>query len=122
MENNNRKLTKGKIALGIVLFITGVLLFSRNMGVNIPDWLISWPMLLIAIGLISGINHQFRRPASYILILAGTVFLTDKLIPGYQIHELLFPLAITGLGIFLIFRRNRHWGNRCWHFRNKPEV
>lgn len=109
MENShNRRSPLGKIGLGLILLSFGGLLLSRNLGLYIPQWLTSWPLLLIAIGLISGIRHEFKRPGAFILILVGVVFLTDKLIPGFEMHELLFPLLITGAGIYLIINRNRN--------------
>jgi len=117
-NSNTRKPRRGKIAAGIVLVIAGALLFSKNMGVNIPDWLISVPTLLIGIGLISGIKHRFRRPGAYVLLLIGSVLMADKLNPGLQLHEAIFPIVITSLGVFLILKRNDHpFAEKCkqWH-------
>jgi len=118
-NSNTPKHRNAKIGMGLILITFGSLLMGRNLGLEIPFWLTSWPVLLIAIGIFSGIKHQFKKPGSYILILIGTVFLIDKLIPGYQFHELIFPLIITGLGVILILRRNEHNFKHCGGWHNK---
>jgi len=115
MGNNthSRKFTRGKVAIGSFLLIIGSLLLLKQQGLNLPSWLTTWPTALIGAGIVSGIIHRFQRPGAYIAILVGTVFLTDKLVPGHQIHELLFPLLITTLGIVLIVRRNHPFTRLC---------
>ncbi|WP_207534229.1 LiaF transmembrane domain-containing protein [Desertivirga arenae] len=118
METNSsykEKRSRVKVAMGLVFVIFGGLMFGSNLGLGVPSWLTSWPVLLILLGVVAGIKHQFRRPGAYVLILIGTVFLTDKLIPGFQFHELMFPLAVTSTGIFLILKRNEGAGFRHCH-------
>ena len=93
-------------------------MLSRNLGMEIPYWLTSWPVLIIALGFIAGIKHQFRKPGAYIMVLIGSVFLLKEMVPGYQVHEIAFPLAITSLGIFVILKRNDHpfaQKSKDWH-------
>jgi hypothetical protein len=56
---------------GIVILVIGLIWLLRRMGVYLPYWIFSWETLLIAIGLIIGIDNKFRNPASYILIAIG---------------------------------------------------
>lgn len=117
-KKNTSKPRTAKIALGTILVIAGTLMFGRNLGLNIPYWLTSWPLLVIMIGVISGIKHRFTKPGAYIMILIGSIFLLNDIIPGFQLHEVIFPIAITTLGIFLILKRNAHpFAERCkeWH-------
>ncbi|WP_207420952.1 LiaF transmembrane domain-containing protein [Desertivirga brevis] len=109
MENNISNKAKGsrvKVTMGIVLVVFGALMFGDNFGLAVPSWLTSWPVLLILTGIVAGIKHQFKKPGALVLILTGTVFLIDKLLPGFEFHELVFPLLVTSLGIFLILKRN----------------
>lgn len=93
-----------RIWSGIVLIGAGVLLLAYKMGAPIPAWIFTWPVLLIAIGILSGIGSKFRNPGSVIMILIGTVFLADQSIPGIDFHNYLVPVILIGLGLIFIFR------------------
>ena len=93
-----------RIWSGIVLIGVGVLLLAYKMGAPIPGWIFTWPVLLIAIGIMSGIRSKFRNPGSIIMILIGTVFLADQSIPGIDFHNYLIPVILIGLGLIFLFR------------------
>lgn len=93
-----------RIWSGIVLIGAGLLLLAYKMGAPIPGWIFTWPVLLIAIGILSGIRSKFRNPGSIIMILIGTVFLADQSIPGIDFHNYLIPVILIGLGLIFIFR------------------
>lgn len=104
-ENNIQAPRQGKATAGIIFLLLGVFMLAKTTGLaaDIPDWIISWPMLLIIIGVLSGINHQFRRPGAYFMIGIGGVFLADRIIPGVQSYDLIFPVILLALGLHLIF-------------------
>ncbi|HXS56231.1 MAG TPA: DUF5668 domain-containing protein [Hanamia sp.] len=89
---------------GIVLICAGLLLLAYKMGAPIPAWIFTWPVLLIAIGFLSGIRSKFRNPGSVIMILIGSIFLADQSIPGIDFHNYLIPIILIGLGLIFIFR------------------
>ncbi|EOR95254.1 hypothetical protein ADIARSV_1574 [Arcticibacter svalbardensis MN12-7] len=75
-----------------------------------PDWLISWPVIVIAIGVISGIKHRFSKPGAYYLIGIGTAFLADRIYPALNTYQLLFPLILLSAGLYMIFGK---YNNNC---------
>ena len=79
-------------------------LLVRQMGVGVPDWLFSWEMLLIVVGIFSGLAHAFRGPGWLIMILIGTFFLTDRLVPGLDIHRFIWPAVIIAVGLIMLIR------------------
>ncbi|WP_207427896.1 LiaI-LiaF-like domain-containing protein [Pedobacter sp. SYSU D00535] len=109
MDNTHfeKRRGKGKKWIGIIFLLLGTIMLSRSLGLFIPDWLISWPTALIAIGFFTGSRHQFRNPASYILIIIGSIFLLDRMIPYIDLGDFVFPLIIMGLGLYLLTGRNR---------------
>ena len=118
--NNPRN---GKALIGIILLVVGAILLIRQFDYFfIPGWLFSWPMWVIGWGLFIGAKSNFRKPASFILIFLGIVFLLDHTIPG--INRLLWPLAIIGFGIWLILRRHNkgeYWEKKLgdkWDWRH----
>lgn len=93
------------IYTGVIILVIGVIWLLRRLGVYLPHWVFSWEMLLIAIGVMVGIDNKFRNPSSYILIIIGGVFLIDDLfmIP-FHIMEIFWPLLVIGIGLTIIFQ------------------
>jgi predicted membrane protein len=118
MEQNNieqrfRGMRSSRIWSGILLVGTGLLLLAYKMGAPIPAWIFTWPVLLIAIGLLAGIKSRFHNPGSFILILIGGIFLADQSIPGIDFHNYIVPVILIGIGLLFIFRpKHHHCGRR----------
>jgi predicted membrane protein len=110
IRNNNR------IIAGLFLLVVGGLLMAKNMGVSIPDWIFSWQMLLITIGVFNAIAHRFRNNLWLILIIVGGVGLADKFDPTLNLHRLIWPLVIILIGLVFILRPRRHhrFDRRYW--------
>jgi predicted membrane protein len=108
--NQVRRYHGGRIWIPLGLVFVGAALMMRQLGLNMPDWLFSWQMLLIAIGVISGFAHAFRGPGWLIMILVGTFFLMDQLIPGLDIHRFIWPAVIIVVGLVMLIRPKKpHW-------------
>jgi predicted membrane protein len=91
------------------------------MGAPIPGWVFTWPVLLIAIGLLVGVKSKFHNPGSLIMILIGTVFLIDQSIPQLDFHNYIFPIILIIMGIVFILRpKGRRWDRRWerWNDRH----
>ena len=96
--NNN----SSRVWIGIFIFFAGILMLAYKMGAPLPYWLFSWPIILIGIGLIIGIQNRFRSSAPYILILIGTVFLLkENNILNFRIY--LFPIILMIIGANFFF-------------------
>ncbi len=106
--------SKGRVLTGLFLIAAGVLLFAYKMGAPLPGWLFTWPVALIAIGLLIGFKHNFRNPGGFILILIGGLNLVDRLNPGLNFHTFIAPLIIIMLGLYFIFRPRRFRHERKW--------
>ena len=108
MEQNDieryRGMKSSRIWSGLFLVIAGFLLLAYKMGAPIPGWLFTWPVLLIGIGLLTGIKSRFHNPGSYIMILIGTIFLADQSIPGINFHNYIVPSILIGIGLVFILR------------------
>ncbi|OYY22742.1 MAG: hypothetical protein B7Y69_05910, partial [Sphingobacteriia bacterium 35-40-8] len=46
---------------GLILISIGVALVLRKMDFPFPNWLFTWPMILILVGFYSGVKHKFRN-------------------------------------------------------------
>ena len=111
METNNFK-SGNRIWTGVFFVIGGFLLLGYKMGAPVPEWIFSWEVLLIAIGLLSGIKHQFRNSGWLILVAVGAVFLIDRKIPELDFHDYLVPILIIAIGALFIVRPRKKYWNR----------
>lgn len=93
------------IYTGVAILLVGLIWLLRKMGLELPYWLLSWEMLLIAIGAIIGIDTKFKNPTSYILMAIGSVFLIDDVfgIP-FRVMDYFWPLLVITVGLVIIFQ------------------
>lgn len=104
---------KGHIWAGIFLLAIGGLALVRSFGVPVPDWLFSWQMLLIAIGLFIGFRKGFRDGGWFVPIIIGGAFLANDYILDGDLRRHIWPLILITIGALFIFRpRHRH--GACW--------
>ena len=114
--NPIRGRARGRFLLPLALVIGGSLWFVRQLGVGLPEWLFSWPLWLIVIGIVSGLAHAFRGPGWLILILIGSFFLMERLVPGLEIHRFAWPAIIIMVGLIMLIRPKRpYWGGDDWN-------
>lgn len=95
---------RSKIALGVLVIAAGVIILLRQMGFPIPGWVISWPTILIGIGIISVIKHKFQKLFGYIMIGLGSIFLLKKFHPEYINTEFLWPTLMIVIGISVLYK------------------
>ena len=107
LEKVNPDPQPSRILGGVVLVVIGVLFFARKLGVDFPEWLFTWPMLLIALGIYISAKHNFKNPGGYILMVIGGVFLIERFYPEFRIHEFFWPTLLIVFGIMMIFKPKR---------------
>ncbi len=118
MEQQNDR-SRSRVMMGLFLVAAGILILAEKMGAPVPDWLISWPMALIAIGFLIGLRHNFRNPAWIILMVVGGVNLIDRIAPELNFHNYIVPFIIIAIGLFLVLRpKGSSWG-RGHEWRNR---
>ena len=94
-----------RVPTGLLLLVIGLLLLASKLGAPIPNWIFSWPMILIIIGLSIGIKSKFENPGAFIMILIGGVFLAERSIPGIDLRNYLLPFILIVLGVIFIRTR-----------------
>jgi len=98
---------KGRLWTGLILLLIGFAALLKAMMLPLPEWLFSWPLLLIVIGLFAGARNRFTGSFWFIMILVGGVFLVDHYFPDLIMKTFLWPLALIALGFFFILRPRR---------------
>jgi hypothetical protein len=112
-DHQGRGFRSGRVWAGLIVIGVGSILLARQVGADIPGWVISWPSFFIALGLFIGAKHGFKDWGWIILVLIGTTlhslnFFADDVL----YHKLIWPLAIIAVGVIIIFKprgRERFW-------------
>jgi predicted membrane protein len=123
-NSGRRRDPKGQYFIGLILLIVGGLLFARNMIPDFPRWVFSWPMILIGIGIFSGLRHGFRHPGSWILMLIGGIFLADRLSDDIYLRPYFWPILFVIGGAYFLLKPKRPW-NRNTDYdpgSDKPDI
>jgi predicted membrane protein len=115
-----RKRTHGRIWTGFLLLVIGVLLFVKTANLFFfPAWFFTWPVLLIILGLFSGLKHRFRGGFWFILILVGGFSLMNDLNPNLNLDRYEWPAIFMVLGLMFILRpRKSRWRSRRAYWTN----
>ncbi len=101
MENRDGS---SHIWTGLFLLAIGGLALARSMGAPIPNWLFSWQMLVIAIGLFIGFKKGFRDGGWFIPVIIGGFFLVNEFVLQGEMRRHIWPMILIVIGIFFIFR------------------
>jgi predicted membrane protein len=110
------KLNKSVTATTLVL--AGLLILGHNLGI-VSDYFyrifISWPMLLIVLGITSLLKRTFWP--SCIFLGTGVYFLLSRIIgvDGFPWMANYWPLFLILLGLIILFHRHRMPYSRCHH-------
>ncbi|MBS1636517.1 MAG: hypothetical protein JST26_11430 [Bacteroidetes bacterium] len=114
---------RGKIFGGILIVTAGSLFLAKELGAQIPEWVFTWKMLLIAIGLLTAVKHKFLHPAWIALVMVGGAFLIGDLYPALALKHIIWPVVLIIFGLFIIFkprRRHKPWHQwKDWHDKHQ---
>ncbi|ULT23981.1 cell wall-active antibiotics response protein [Sphingobacterium sp. E70] len=79
---------------------------NLNLGDWFPDWLFSWPTILIIIGLVIGVNSQFQKKSAIILLIIGGASLISRMMRT-DFGSVTVPIIIISLGIYFIMSKRK---------------
>lgn len=101
--------TMKKIVLGLTLIAAGIIFMLDKMNLITPevkDWLFTWPMLLMAIGVVNLFSKD-SFVAGLILIMVGGFFLIPKIIFfPFNFFSMFWPLLLIGAGVLVILKHS----------------
>lgn len=100
---NNRN-PAGRVLGGLFIISLGCLYLAKQMGIFFPDWVFTWQMFLIGLGVYIGLRSMFQNAAWFILILIGGVMMIDEFYPGVEFKQYLWPIVLISVGLFMVFR------------------
>ena len=103
MDKWNKSSSSSRICAGLVILVIGMVFLLRNFGVFIPDWIFSWPTLLIVVGLLIGFKRNFNGGGWLVMVLVGGYFIV-KDIEGSNFSQYYFATAFIIFGLYLILK------------------
>ena len=120
METNNnlnqnpqqqpQQLRKKKRSLfGLVIIGIGVWwLLSRMDILSVPPWILSWPVILMGVGIFQLVASEFKKKGGYITLAAGALFFVkqQRLLPA-EFDPYFWPVVLIGVGLAVFIGRNR---------------
>ncbi len=113
-SNFNNINQNSRVWTGIFFLVCGSILLASKLGAPIPDWVISWEMFLIALGLVIGIRSQFHNPGAFILLFIGIASLIDNHFPLLSIRNYIWPVFIILTGVYFIIRPHKKKRQKFW--------
>jgi predicted membrane protein len=110
---------------GWALLGAGSLYLLYKLGMPLPWWLFSWPMILIGVGVFQGLKSNFKNPSWLIMMLIGGVFLLEKATNGTQLRHYLVPIILISVGAFILFTKtnvvNNLLGTEKYDYQNNTD-
>lgn len=111
-EKEHEFKSKKRSIVGIIFIIVGAVLIAKKLDIipsSVSHIIISWQMLLIAIGTANILSKQNYR-SGLILITIGTFFILPKIfdIP-FEVRNMFWPAIFVVIGVLMLTVKNRHY-------------
>jgi len=116
----NRQLTSNRTLIGVVLVLAGLLLVIRNTGF-FPDFIdnviFSWPMLLVAIGLVMTLGASEKTAGIIVMAVGGFFMIPLVFRETFHMYNMFWPSIFIIVGIIFIISRRGSWSHTNLNFR-----
>ncbi len=106
IERSANNFRSGRAMGGLVIVIVGVFILLNRMGLDLPGWLFSFPMIPIAIGFYIGARHRFQNFNWLIPVAFGVVLLVFNEV-DIDAHQYIWPAIIIAIGLGMILKPKR---------------
>lgn len=105
-EQGQRPHRDNRMIVGIIIIVVGTLILLDRLDFFLfPQWLLSWPVILIVVGFLVGAKQRFTGIGWFILIFLGTFFFAKEHIPfAWGIEPYMWPIAIILVGVLILYR------------------
>ncbi len=108
MKRHSSSKDDGGIVFGFVILGIGILLLLKKIGIFVPSWVLTWPMILIVIGLFTLIKHEFKSLFGAFMLFLGSYFLLrNEFDFDFALDRYIFPIGLIVLGVYLITKKKK---------------
>ena len=99
----------GDALAGLIVLMAGTVFLLEQTGTYLPDWLTSWPMIPLTVGLIIGAKTLFKGPPVWLMFTGfGAVYLIDQIMPGLHVTRLVWPTVVILFALWIMLGRKLH--------------
>jgi predicted membrane protein len=110
--NEHHHLTNNRTLIGVVLVLAGLFLVIRNTGFFpefIDNVIFSWPMLLVAIGLVMTLGASEKTGGIIVMAVGGFFMIPLVFRETFHMYNMFWPSIFIIIGIIFIVSRRRGW-------------
>jgi hypothetical protein len=118
--NREYREPQGRIMGGLIIIAVGGVLLARQLGIDLPNWLFNWEMLLIVLGVFIGVKHRFRDTRWLIPVVIGGLLLVNNQIHDFNLFRFFWPIVIILIGFVLLLKARRR--DDSWRGRYNSET
>lgn len=93
---------------GLILLLVGLFFLSRNFGFFLPQWLFSWHVILMVIGILVGAKRNFTGGGWLFMVVFGGFFTLQRF-SDLNFSSYYFPGIFIILGLYLILSPPRRF-------------
>jgi predicted membrane protein len=113
-ETGHHHISSNRVIIGVILVLAGFALVIRNTGI-FPDFIdhviFSWPMLLVAIGLVMTLGAS-EKTAGVIIMAVGAFFMIPLIFrETFHMYNMFWPSIFIIIGIIFIVTKRKGWGS-----------
>jgi predicted membrane protein len=113
-KHEHHHLQNNRAIIGVILVLVGLFLVMRNTGI-FPDFIdhvvFSWPMLLVAIGLVMTLGAQ-EKTSGVIVMAVGGFFLIPMIFrETFHAYNMFWPSIFIIIGVIFIFSKRHGWNS-----------
>lgn len=106
MAKSNYPAKNNDITVGVILVLIGGVILLRTLGIWFPSWVTTWPMIIIAVGVVISMKSNFKSGFGMFMIIFGSVALVVKNFDlPFNLFPYIIPVGLIALGIYLIIKR-----------------
>jgi predicted membrane protein len=107
-------LGSNRAIIGVVLVLVGLFLVMRNTGI-FPDFIdhiiFSWPMLLVAIGLVMTLGASEKTSGIIVMAVGGFFLIPVIFRETFHAYNMFWPSIFIIIGVIFIFTKRRGWNS-----------
>lgn len=100
--------------IGVILVMVGLFLVMRNTGI-FPDFIdhvvFSWPMLLVAIGLVMTLGASEKTSGIIVMAVGGFFLIPMVFRETFHAYNMFWPSIFIIIGVIFIFTKRRGWNS-----------
>jgi predicted membrane protein len=111
-RGQHHHMTNNRAIIGVILVLVGLFLVMRNTGIfpgYIEHIVFSWPMLLVAVGLVLTLGAS-EKTAGIIIMAVGGFFLIPAIFrETFHAYNMFWPAIFIVVGVIFIATKRRGW-------------